>query len=83
MLPRPTNLGNREREKGGRAVDIGAGLAYLYNSFPAPVVEWQTRKPQELVPARVWRFNSSPVHHFTRRRGIVTRRSVDPTGDFR
>ena len=83
MLPRLPARGNREREKGGRAVDIGAGLSYQYNSFPAPVVEWQTRKPQELVPARVWRFNSSPVHHFTRRQVFLTRRSVDPAGDFR
>ena len=27
---------------------------------------WQTRKPQELVAARQWRFKSSLPHHSTR-----------------
>ena len=26
------------------------------------MAEWQTRRPQKLVPARGWRFDSSPGH---------------------
>jgi hypothetical protein len=48
-------------------------MRMLYFEIPArtcsPFVRkwrnWQTRKPQELVAARSWRFKSSLPHHFS------------------
>lgn len=62
-------------------LDNRPNLTYNDMVYPREWWNWQTRKPQELVAARSWRFKSSLAHFTKTEDAAVTKDPKNPTPD--
>ena len=66
-----SNSTSREGSTSRAAIRYNSGFQPVVSSFVRKWRNWQTRKPQELVAARQWRFKSSLPHQITTRPNFI------------